>query len=140
MKQIIKVLTVLAMVMTLTACATTARDGYNSQLGASLGAGLGAIGGQLVGGGGATLIGAAVGSIFGAIVGNGIDQEQLAAEDAVVRGRGRNDREVAGGYAGPATRRTDSRKGTDPTWEEPLMSGRVNETGAYDDAFENRYR
>jgi hypothetical protein len=142
MKQIIKILTVLAVVMALTACATTARDGYNTQLGASLGAGFGAIGGQLVGGSaGATLIGAALGSLFGAIVGSEVDQEQLAAEDAALRGRGRDDRELGGTYSGRASRRTDCRKGTDPAWEEePLISGRVNETGEYDDAFGKRYR
>jgi hypothetical protein len=143
MKQVIKILTVFVMVMALAACATTpGDDGYNTQLGASLGAGLGAIGGQLVGGSaGATLIGAAVGSLFGAIVGSGVDQEQQAAKDAAIKGRTRDDRESGGRYAGQASRRTDCRKGTDPAWEEePFMSGRVNEAGEGDDVFGERPR
>ena len=143
MKQVIKILSVLVMVMTLAACATTpGDDGYNTQLGTSLGAGLGAIGGQLVGGSaGASLIGAAVGSLFGAIVGSGIDQEQQAAKDAVITGGVHDDGESGGHVAGRQGRRTDCRKGADPAWkEEPLISGRVN--GAYegDDVFEERRR
>ena len=51
MKHVIKVLIVLAVFMPFAGCATTpGEEGYHTQLGASLGAGLGAIGGQLVGG------------------------------------------------------------------------------------------
>ncbi len=143
MKQIIKILTVLMIVVTLAACATTPQDdGYHTRLGASLGAGLGAIGGQLAGGSTeATLIGAAIGSLFGAIVGSGVDQERQAAEEAAVMCRERDDRNVDGGYTGGRRGRTDCRKGTDPAWEgETLLSGRVKEAREDDDVSEKRYR
>jgi len=143
MKQVIKILTVLVMLMTLAACATMpGDDGYNTQLGASLGAGLGAIGGQLVGGSaGATLIGATVGSLFGAIVGSGIDQEEQAAKDAAIIRGARDAGESGGHVAGRASRRTDCRKGTDPAWkEELLLSGRVSEADEGDDVFGERLR
>ena len=50
-------------------------EGYNTQKGAAIGAGLGAIAGQAIGGNTAsTLIGAAVGGLAGAIGGNAVDQ------------------------------------------------------------------
>jgi hypothetical protein len=52
-----------------------ASEGYNTQKGAAIGAGLGAIAGQVIGGNtGATLIGAAVGTLVGGIAGNAVDQ------------------------------------------------------------------
>ena len=141
MKQVIKVLIVLAVVMTLAACATTpGEDGYHTQMGASLGAGIGAIGGQLVGGShGATLIGAALGSLFGAIVGSEVDEQHQAIEEPAVLGRGRHDRTVDDGYTGSSSHRTDPRKGAEPTWEEePRISGRVDETRE-DGLLETRY-
>jgi len=55
-----------------TSCAST---GYNTQKGAAIGAGVGAIGGQIIGRNTAgTLIGAAVGALGGAIAGNAVDQ------------------------------------------------------------------
>jgi surface antigen len=54
-----------------------ASDGYNTQKGAFIGAGLGAIAGQIIGNNTAgTLIGAASGALAGAIVGNAIDQDE----------------------------------------------------------------
>ena len=50
-------------------------EGYNTQKGAAIGAGLGAIAGQIIGGDtAATLIGAAVGGLVGAVGGNSVDQ------------------------------------------------------------------
>jgi hypothetical protein len=50
-------------------------EGYNTQKGAAIGAGLGAIAGQIIGGDtAATLIGAAVGGLIGAVGGNAVDQ------------------------------------------------------------------
>jgi hypothetical protein len=142
MKQVIKVLTVLAVVMTLSACATMpGDDGYHTQLGASLGAGLGAIGGQLVGGSqGATLIGAAVGSLFGAIVGSGVDEQHQATEEPAVQGRGRDDRGSGDGYTGGTSHRTDPRKGAEPAREdEPRIIGRSDETREEEGLFGTRY-
>ncbi len=52
-----------------------ASEGYNTQKGAAIGAGLGAIAGQVIGGNtGSTLIGAAVGTLVGGIAGNAVDQ------------------------------------------------------------------
>ena len=52
-----------------------ASSGYNTQKGAAIGAGIGAIGGQIIGRNTAgTLIGAAVGALAGAIGGNALDQ------------------------------------------------------------------
>jgi uncharacterized protein YcfJ len=61
-----------------------ASNGYNTQKGAAIGAGLGAIAGQIIGNNTAgTLIGAAGGALAGAIVGNAVDQDntnqQIAA-------------------------------------------------------------
>ena len=50
-------------------------EGYNTQKGAAIGAGLGAIAGQIIGRDTAsTLIGAAVGGLAGAVGGNAVDQ------------------------------------------------------------------
>jgi hypothetical protein len=52
-----------------------ASEGYNTQKGAAIGAGLGAIAGQVIGHDTAsTLIGAAVGTLVGGIAGNAVDQ------------------------------------------------------------------
>ncbi|MCX5804824.1 MAG: glycine zipper domain-containing protein [Proteobacteria bacterium] len=61
-----------------------ASNGYNTQKGAAIGAGLGAIAGQIIGNNTAgTLIGAAGGALAGAIAGNAVDQnntdQQIAA-------------------------------------------------------------
>lgn len=59
-------------------------EGYNTQKGAAIGAGLGAITGQIIGSDTAsTLIGAAVGGLIGAIGGNAVDQS-VANERMVV--------------------------------------------------------
>jgi hypothetical protein len=52
-----------------------ASEGYNTQKGAAIGAGLGAIAGQVIGSDTAsTLIGAAVGTLVGGIAGSAVDQ------------------------------------------------------------------
>jgi len=55
-----------------------ASNGYNTQKGAAIGAGLGAIAGQIIGNNTAgTLIGAAGGALAGAIAGNAMDQNEM---------------------------------------------------------------
>jgi hypothetical protein len=63
-------------------------EGYNTQKGAVIGAGLGAITGQIIGSDTAsTLIGAAVGGLVGAIGGNAVDQSVANDRIAVERPR-----------------------------------------------------
>ena len=72
MKKFISIAMILLVGITLTSCASS---GYNTQKGAAIGAGLGAIGGQIIGRNTAgTLIGTAVGALAGAIGGNALDQ------------------------------------------------------------------
>jgi len=60
-----------------------ASDGYNTQKGAAIGAGLGAIAGQLIGHDTAsTLVGAGVGTLVGAVAGNAMDQHQKQQQAA----------------------------------------------------------
>ncbi len=71
-----RLLMLLFVVITLTGV-SCASDGYNTQKGAAIGAGLGAIAGQIIGNNTAgTLIGAAGGALAGAIVGNAVDQNE----------------------------------------------------------------
>lgn len=66
------VLVLIAVLALLTGCAS---EGYNTQKGAAIGAGLGAIAGQVLGNDTAsTLIGAGAGALVGAIGGNAVDQ------------------------------------------------------------------
>lgn len=72
MKKSLMVMAIIAMGLTAFSCAS---QGYNTQKGAAIGAGLGAITGQIIGNDTAsTLIGAAVGGLAGAIGGNAVDQ------------------------------------------------------------------
>jgi hypothetical protein len=72
MKKSIIALTIIATGFAMFSCI---HEGYNTQKGAAIGAGLGAITGQIIGGDtAATLIGAAVGGLVGAIGGNAVDQ------------------------------------------------------------------
>ncbi len=72
MKKVFAVLLVLTIGLFLSSCAS---EGYNTQKGAAIGAGLGAIAGQVIGHDTAsTLIGAAVGGLVGAVGGNAVDQ------------------------------------------------------------------
>jgi hypothetical protein len=73
-------------------------EGYNTQKGAAIGAGLGAIAGQIIGGDtAATLIGAAVGGLVGAVGGNAVDQS--VANQRVEAGQQRTKEVVAPQYA-----------------------------------------
>ena len=75
MKKVFVILVMLALAITFTSCATMPYDRYNTQKGAAIGAGIGAIGGQvIVRNTEGTLIGGAVGTLLGAIVGNATDQ------------------------------------------------------------------
>ncbi|MCX8022239.1 MAG: glycine zipper domain-containing protein [Syntrophorhabdaceae bacterium] len=72
MKRVFYILSFLMVTVITVSCAST---GYNTQKGAAIGAGIGAIGGQIIGKNTAsTLIGSAVGALGGAIAGNAIDQ------------------------------------------------------------------
>ncbi|HVN96827.1 MAG TPA: YMGG-like glycine zipper-containing protein [Syntrophorhabdaceae bacterium] len=72
MKGILATLVIIATGFTMFSCAS---EGYNTQKGAAIGAGLGAIAGQVIGHDTAsTLIGAAVGGLAGAVGGNAVDQ------------------------------------------------------------------
>ena len=72
MKKSMVILVVLAVGFISFSCVS---EGYNTQKGAAIGAGLGAIAGQIIGSDTAsTLIGAAVGGLAGAIGGNAVDQ------------------------------------------------------------------
>jgi hypothetical protein len=72
----------------LVSCAHYPPDRYNTQAGATIGAGTGALIGQAIGGNTeSTLIGLAAGTIIGALVGNAIDQDYQAARDAALYDR-----------------------------------------------------
>ncbi|MEI6153029.1 MAG: YMGG-like glycine zipper-containing protein [Deltaproteobacteria bacterium] len=72
MKKFVSIAMILSIGIALASCASS---GYNTQKGAAIGAGLGAIGGQIIGGNTAsTLIGTAVGALAGMIGGNALDQ------------------------------------------------------------------
>ncbi|MBA4390460.1 MAG: hypothetical protein C0399_05935 [Syntrophus sp. (in: bacteria)] len=72
MKKSMVVLVVIAVGFISFSCVS---EGYNTQKGAAIGAGLGAIAGQVIGRDTAsTLIGAAVGGLAGAVGGNAVDQ------------------------------------------------------------------
>ncbi len=73
-------------------------EGYNTQKGAAIGAGLGAIAGQIIGGDtAATLIGAAVGGLVGAVGGNAVDQS--VANQRIEAGQHQTNMAVAPQYA-----------------------------------------
>lgn len=72
MKKTLMTLMVLTVGLFLSSCAS---QGYNTQKGAAIGAGLGAIAGQAIGRNtSSTLIGAAVGGLAGVVGGNAVDQ------------------------------------------------------------------
>jgi phage tail tape-measure protein len=73
-----KLLITVVVLMTVLIGSSCTTNGYNTQGGAVIGAGLGALAGQAIGRNTAgTLIGAASGALAGAIVGNAIDQDQM---------------------------------------------------------------
>lgn len=64
-------------------CAHLPNDRFNTQRGATIGAGMGALLGQAVGRNTeGTLIGLAAGTVLGALVGNAVDQEKQAMREA----------------------------------------------------------
>lgn len=72
----------------LVSCAHYPPDRYNTQKGATIGAGMGALIGQAIGGNTqSTLIGLTAGTILGALVGNAADQDYQAAKDAAQYGK-----------------------------------------------------
>ncbi len=74
MKKNLLMLLILGVAATGFSCAS---NGYNTQKGALIGAGLGAVAGQIIGNNTAgTLIGAAGGTLLGAVIGNAVDQDQ----------------------------------------------------------------
>ncbi len=87
-----RVLLTAAMIALGFAFVSCASDGYNTQTGAAIGAGVGALAGQAIGNNTeGTLIGAAGGALLGAIIGNAADQDianqrMYAAEQATPPG------------------------------------------------------
>ena len=131
MKKVFVILVMLTLAITFTSCATMPYDRYNTQKGAAIGAGLGAIGGQVIGRNTeGTLIGAAVGTLLGAIVGNATDQEYAAAREAAMTDKRVVYYDNHGGAVeaipGPVDQRTDCRKVTKRVWNKgTLVSGKI---------------
>ena len=130
MRKILWILAILALLITLTSCATIPRDRYNTQKGAAIGAGLGAIAGQIIGGDTeGTLVGAAVGTMLGAVVGNAVDQSYQAQREAARTNKRVVYYDDKGGAVeaipGPVNPRTDCRKVTKRVWDKGTL---VSET------------
>jgi hypothetical protein len=88
MKKYHVIILILLLSFLLVSCATVPLDLYNTQKGATIGAGLGALIGQAIGGNTeGTLMGLAAGTILGALVGNAVDQDYQAARDAAKYGK-----------------------------------------------------
>lgn len=88
MKKYHMVILTLALSFLFVSCAHHPHDRYNTQEGATIGAGMGALIGQAIGGNTeSTLIGLAAGTILGALVGNAVDQDYQAARDAAQYGK-----------------------------------------------------
>ncbi len=129
-RNVVGISLLLILVAMLCSCASVPYDRYNTQKGAAIGAGVGAIGGQLVGHSTkATLIGAAAGTLLGSIIGNAADQSYQAEREAI-----RTNRRVVyyddyGGAVevipGPRNQHTDCRKVTKKLWRNGAL---VNET------------
>ncbi len=74
--KVFDVVVIIAVGLTVFSCAY--QQGYHTQEGAAIGAGLGAIAGQIIGRNTAgTLIGLAGGALAGAIIGNAVDQDEM---------------------------------------------------------------
>ena len=133
MKKVLTILAALAITITFVSCATMPQDRYNTQKGAAIGAGVGAIGGQIIGGNTeGTLIGAAVGTLLGAIIGNAADQQYEAAREAAITDKRVVYYDNQGGaveaFPGPIDRQTDCRKVTKRVWNKgQLVSETVEE-------------
>jgi uncharacterized protein YcfJ len=114
----------------LCSCASMPYDRYNTQKGAAIGAGVGAIGGQLVGRNTeGTLIGAAVGMLLGSIIGNAADQSYQAEREAVRTNKRVVSYDDHGGAVevipGPRNQHTDCRKVAKRLWRNGAL---VSET------------
>ncbi|MBW1722002.1 MAG: glycine zipper 2TM domain-containing protein [Deltaproteobacteria bacterium] len=133
MKKLWTLVIVLSVVFILTGCATVPQDRYNTQKGAAIGAGVGAIGGQIIGGNTeSTLIGAAVGTLLGAIVGNAVDQSYQASREAALTNKRVVYYDNQGGAVeaipGPVNQSTKCRKVTKRVWKNgKLISETVEE-------------
>lgn len=122
MKKGIMVLVILTTFLALTSCANVPQDRYNTQKGAAIGAGVGAIGGQIIGGNTeSTLIGAAVGTLLGAIIGNASDQSYAAGREAAATNKRVVYYDDQGGAVeaipGPVNQHTNCRKVTKRVWK-----------------------
>ena len=85
MKTNILIVSILSVMLLTVSCATVPEDRYNTQKGATIGAGIGALLGQAIGRDTeGTLLGAGIGTVIGAIAGNAVDQDHQAARDAAV--------------------------------------------------------
>lgn len=134
MRKIIAFLILLATGTAFFSCATAGPpERYNTQRGATIGAGVGALAGQAIGRNTeATLIGAGVGTLLGAIFGNAADQTHAAAREAAMI----NKRVVyyddhgsaLEAFPGPINQHTNCRKVTKRLWERGrLISETVEE-------------
>lgn len=122
MRKFMSITIVLAMVAALSGCATAPQDRYNTQRGAAVGAGVGALGGQIIGHNTkSTLIGAAVGTLLGAILGNAVDQGYEASMDAARTNKRVVYYDDQGGAVeaipGPRNQQTNCRKVTKRVWK-----------------------
>lgn len=85
MKTNILIVSILSVMLLTVSCATVPEDRYNTQKGATIGAGIGALLGQAIGHDTeATLLGAGIGTVVGAVAGNAVDQDHQASRDAAV--------------------------------------------------------
>ena len=133
MKKLWTLIAVMVLVIALSACASIPKDRYNTQNGAVIGAGVGAIGGQIIGGNTTgTLIGAAVGTLLGGIVGNSVDQKEQAAREAAATNKRVVYHDDRGGtieaVPGPTNSQTKCRKVTKRVWNKgELVSETIEE-------------
>ncbi len=132
MKKILTLSVVLAVVIALSACAGIPKDRYNTQKGAVIGAGVGAIGGQLIGGDTeGTLIGAAVGTLLGGIIGNAVDQKHQAVREAAMSNKSVFYYDGQGGAVvavpGPTNTQTNCRKVTKRVWNRGTLESETTE-------------
>lgn len=127
-------LCVVVLLLGVVSCATVPEDRYNTQKGATIGAGLGALLGQAIGRDTeSTLLGAGIGTLLGSIAGNAVDQDHQAARDAArtnkrvvyVDDQGGAIEAIPGQYN---QQRTDCRKVTKRVWDKgTLISETVEE-------------
>lgn len=132
MTQKIMCLAFLALMVAVLSCAAP-QGRYNTQRGATIGAGVGAIAGQAIGRDTeSTLLGAGIGTLLGAIVGNAVDQSHQAAQEAAMTNKRVVYYDNKGGAVeaipGPIDQHTKCRKVTNRVWENgQLVSEKVEE-------------